>query len=848
MPPRPGQPDDPDAPVADFLREPARVVGDLVDRLPGWLPAHGLVAAGLLTVVAVAGLLGRVGWWRWTQARLGTGACLVTVAVPSSVDADGAAGLWANLTGLLRPTWRRLLLGQPHVCFEYAFDAHGLEVRIWVPGCVPTGMVTQAVEAAWPGARTHIRPATDVPPLGCTASETRQLAVGGRLRLARPEALPLRTDFPADPLRALLAAPGPLYDADRVVVQVLARPVTGRRAARHTTTHQKAGVRLPATVLAAVATALFDLLTTRSKPHPYLATSTRTGRPGQPAHQATLADQARDRAIVTKHTGPLYETTIRYATTASGQQHPDAVRSAAVGQRLRGRAHAIAAAFELFAGHNHYRRTRLSRVEQTINRRWLPRGDLLSVAELAALAHLPTDDHVAGLERAAARAVAPPPVVPSQGPRVKPLGDADAGPRRPVGIDIADARQHLHILGATGSGKSELMAGMILADAAAGRGLVAVDPKGDLIVDVLARLPTDAAERVVLFDAGAHTPSPCLNPLDGDGVDAARTVDNLVSVFSRVYADSWGPRTDDILRASLLTLTQQPPTEPVTLLDLPALLSQPVTRDRLTAGVQHDPVLAGFWTWYDRLTEAAQAAVVAPLMNKLRGFLLRPFIRQAIAAGPSTVNLADVLDAGGICLVRIPAGLLGPETANLFGSLIVAQTWQAATARVDRPGHRRPDAGLYLDEAHNFLNLPYALDDMLAQARGYRLSLTLAHQNLTQLPREIADGIAANARTKIYFTTGPDDAARLARHIHPHLSEHDLAHLGAFQVAVRPMVDNRATHAFTATTRQLPPPIPGRSRAIRATAASHHHRPPASETYAAAAQRWPSPVRDPRRR
>src|SRR5690606_1288050 len=187
----------------------------------------------------------------------------------------------------------------------------------------------------------------------------------------------------------------------------------------------------------------------------------------------------------------------------------------------------------------------------SMTQRRLRRGDLLSVPELAALAHLPTDEALPGLARAGAKAVPPPPNTSTEGPLIRPIGISDTGHARPVGLQVSDARHHLHVLGATGSGKSTILARMILADAEHGRGAVVIDPKGDLITDVLQRLPEHAADKVVLFDADSRGPVPCLNPLEG-AKEAA--VDNLVSVFSRVFSSAWGPRTEDILRAACLSL------------------------------------------------------------------------------------------------------------------------------------------------------------------------------------------------------------------------------------------------------------------------------------------------------
>jgi hypothetical protein len=300
-------------------------------------------------------------------------------------------------------------------------------------------------------------------------------------------------------------------------------------------------------------------------------------------------------------------------------------------------------------------------------------------------------------------------------------------------------------------------------------------------------------------------------------------VDNVTGIFRRIFAGFWGPRTDDIFRAACLTLlgSVPPGSGLVTLADIPPLLGDDAYRRRLTAGVR-DQVLKDFWGWYEEMSPASRAAAVGPLMNKLRAFLLRRFAKQAIAAGPSTFDMAGVLDRGGLCLARLPKGILGEETAQLVGSFIVARTWQAASRRARLPEAARADAGLYIDECQNFLNLPYPLEDMLAEARAYRLAVTMAHQNLAQLPPDLRQGISANARSQVVFSVSPEDARDLEYHTAPVLTAHDLSHLDAYQAAARLVANSAETPAFTFRTRPLPPPVPGRARLIRKAARAAH--------------------------
>jgi hypothetical protein len=791
------------SPVDRLIQDP---LGTLAH---GWhLAAHLLLThlaalAGSATPCVVLALTGRQIVRRWRHHRLTSGAQMVHIQAPPQVSEASAAVLWANLIGLLRPRFKRSLLGQPHLAFEYLWDGPRLHARLWVPGVIPAALVARAVEAAWPAARTTIT--TPTPSINAQAVTT-----GGVLRLAHPDHYPIATDHTDDPIRPLLGAATGIGENQCAIVQILARPITGRRLARaHRTAAHLRGATNPTP-----AGRLLDLLTpgpTRTPP-----------RAGTAAAHPERAGEIR--AILDKAAAPRFAVTIRYAA-ATTYTHDQAASRAWV----RGRAHALAAAFAVFSGRNHFTRHRLRHPARALADHRMGRGDLLAIPELAAIAHLPYDPAVPGLTRAGANSVPPPPSVATSGPGCKLLGDTDAGPGRPIALRVTDARQHLHVLGATGAGKSTLLAHLILADAHAGRAAVVIDPRGDLINDLLDRLPETAAPRVWLIDPDT-TPPPALGVLAGP--DANLASDNLVGIIHRVFADSWGPRTDDILRSAVLTLAQTPG---ATLADIPRLLTNAAYRTRATHRLT-DEILTGFWNWYSGLSPEARANAIGPVMNKLRHFLLRPFVRAVVGSPGPGLNMTRLLNTGGLLLVRVPKGTLGDDTARLLGSFVVAKVWEATTTRARQPEHRRHDAALVIDEAHSFLNLPHGIEEMLAEARAYRLSITLAHQNLAQFPATMRDAVAANARNKILFSVSPHDARDLAALTRPNLTDHDLANLAAYQAAARLITHNTETPAFTLTTRPLPDPTPGRADLCRT----------AARTNAAATHR-PPPLDDPRR-
>jgi hypothetical protein len=387
-----------------------------------------------------------------------------------------------------------------------------------------------------------------------------------------------------------------------------------------------------------------------------------------------------------------------------------------------------------------------------------------------------------------------------------------------IGLAPADARHHLHVPGPTGTGKTTLLLNLALSDARAGRGLAVFDPKGDLVRDLLDRLPPGVAGRLVLIDPDEKQAPAALNLFDlGD--DPETVADQLVGVMAKVWAQYWGPRTDDLARHAVLTLAHLPG---ATLADLPTLLADPAYRRRVMgqvrrrAGPVESAELAAFWAWYDELSPAQASVQAGPLLSKLRAVLSRRFAAQLFGVGASTFRLRDVLD-GGVLLVRLPP-TLGEDTVRLVGSLLLAALFNAASARADLPEVDRLDASLVLDECQTFLHLPVGVDNALATARALRLSLVLAHQHLGQLSASMAGAIDANARNKVFFSLPPKDARDLAHHVAPYFEPEDLMRRDAYGIVCRLVIDGRDGEPFSLNTRPAPPAWPGRAEALRAAA------------------------------
>jgi hypothetical protein len=436
------------------------------------------------------------------------------------------------------------------------------------------------------------------------------------------------------------------------------------------------------------------------------------------------------------------------------------------------------------------------RVERATVPRWrFPL--LLNVSELAALLPWPagpTGDLPVAM--VPARLLRPARAIPRRG-RV--IGEATfPGSERPLALSASDSLRHVWALGPTGSGKSTLLLNLIAQDIEAGRGVVVIEPKSDLIAAVLERIPASRIGDVVLLDPTDDQRPVGLNPLASAGRSPELVADQLLGLFHSLYAAHWGPRTQDILGAALLTLAR---TRDMTLAALPLLLTDPGFRRRIVGGVD-DPIgLGNFWASFEAWSEAERTAAIAPVMNKLRPFLLRPELRAVIGQPEPRFDVRQVFTERKLLLVNLAKGQVGPETAALLGSLVITQLWQATLGRSAIAPERRHPVFVYVDEFQDYLHLPLDFADALAQARGLGVGFVLAHQYLHQLEAGMRSAVLANAQSRVSFRLGIEDARLLAAG--STLAPEDFQGLGAFQCYTQ-LVANAAVQPWC-SARTLPP-------------------------------------------
>lgn len=372
-------------------------------------------------------------------------------------------------------------------------------------------------------------------------------------------------------------------------------------------------------------------------------------------------------------------------------------------------------------------------------------------------------------------------------------------PKR-LSISPKDSLEHCHLIGPTGSGKSTAMLHLILADITAGRSVLVLDPKADLITSILERIPEARAGDVVIIDPS--DPCPCgFNPLAFKEYGSPSLIaDAILSVLKEIFSDCWGIYTQDVLTAALLTLTD---TDNATLLWLLPLLTDEGFRRRITSKVKDRMALRPFWEQFEALRDTEKRQQISPVLNKLRQLTLRPGLRNILGQAKPKFSLTDLFYKRRIILIPLNRGQIGSESAKLLGSLIVGLTWTLALSRAGIPAEKRHIVEIYIDELQDYLSLPTDLSDALAQARGLGVGLTLAHQYRDQLPINIRSGVDANARNKIVFGLNSRDAKDMAA-MAPELTAEDFMSLPRYQIYTSFQSNGRNVGWVQGKT--LPPP------------------------------------------
>lgn len=370
-----------------------------------------------------------------------------------------------------------------------------------------------------------------------------------------------------------------------------------------------------------------------------------------------------------------------------------------------------------------------------------------------------------------------------------------------------DRLRHCYVIGQTGTGKTGLIKSMIFQDMQNGEGVAFIDPHGNDIQDVLAAVPSERYKDVIYFDP-AYTARPMgLNMLEYDeSRPELKTfvVDEVYNIFRKLYSDipeAFGPMFEQYYRnAAQLVVEDQ--ASGSTLLEIPRVMADHEFR-RLKLSRCKNPVITNFWTKIAEAAggEASLENIVPYISSKIDVFTANDIMRPIVAQQESAFNFREIMDSKKIFLANLSKGRLGDRNASLLGLILVSKFLQAAFSRVDSK-EKLPVFYLYIDEFQNFATP--SISTILSEARKYKLSLTVAHQFIAQLPEDIRDAVIGNVGTKIAFRIGTTDAEFLEKQFSPVFTRHDLENQEFRHASVNMLANGIPTRPFTIKTPDLP--------------------------------------------
>lgn len=368
------------------------------------------------------------------------------------------------------------------------------------------------------------------------------------------------------------------------------------------------------------------------------------------------------------------------------------------------------------------------------------------------------------------------------------------------GIKTKDRRRHFYVIGKTGTGKSTLIANMAINDLRQRRGFCIIDPHGDLCETVMDYVPSYRVNDVIYLDPSEKDYAFNLNPFEvKDEAQKELTISGIVAIFKKIFAESWGPRLEYILRNTLQSVIEVPD---ATLLMVPEVLSNPAARRKMVSYLS-DPILISFWNnEFEQMTDKLRIEAISPIQNKVGQFVSSTVIRNIIKNPKSTIDLQKIMDEGKIVLMNLSQGKLGEDNAALLGAMFITKFQLAAMNRVYLAEDERKDFYLYVDEFQNFATSSFI--KILSEARKYRLNLLLANQYIGQIPEEVRLAIFGNCGTMMTFLVGAGDSPYLAKEFAERFKEEDILALANYQAMTKMMIDGRTSSPFMCYTLPLP--------------------------------------------
>lgn len=375
--------------------------------------------------------------------------------------------------------------------------------------------------------------------------------------------------------------------------------------------------------------------------------------------------------------------------------------------------------------------------------------------------------------------------------------------KKEIRIKKEDRRRHMYVIGQTGTGKSSFLSNLIEQDILYKEGVGIIDPHGDLIEDILGKIPKERIDDVIIFDPASLKRAVGLNMLEYDpNFPEQKTfiINELISIFDKLYdlRQTGGPMFEQYTRNALMLLMDDP-SETYTLLEVPKVFTDDNFRKYLLSKCKNS-LVKDFWR-----EQAEKAGGETSLKNmgpyitsKFDSFIQNDFLRPILGQVKSTFNFREIIDGKKIFLANLSKGRIGEKNSSLLGLIITSKLAMAAFSRIDIEEEKRNDFYLYIDEFHSFAT--ESISTILSEARKYRLCLTVSHQFIGQLIPKIKESVFGNIGTIISFRIGVEDAEFIKKGFEPVFSIIDLINIDNFNFYIRPIINGQTAKPFNVKT------------------------------------------------
>jgi len=723
---------------------------------------------------------------------------LLQISVPRENEKSPLAAemMFAALHGTYRHPSEKLIKGalQEHISFEIVSFANKIRFFVWLPKDL-RDFVEGQIYAQYPDA--EINEVDDYTELGKLGLKDKTI-ISTELILNKPDIYPIKTfpNFEVDTLAGITATLSKLETkGEQAWIQILIRPVDETWQDK-ALSYVEAVRRGEAKGWGRIATSIFRGFGSLINALLYPETVGQPREEGPP--KLSPSQENALKAIEEKASKLGFETKIRIAYIADS---PSIALS-----RIRG----VVGAFKQYTTVlNGFKAGKVISSHQAWQqyhaRLFLEKGFILNIEELASIFHLPNVSvETPTISWTSSKKGEPPENLPIFGslPPEELTILAKTNFRHMVqkfGIKLDDRRRHIYVIGKTGVGKTTLLENMVISDIRTGKGVAVVDPHGDFIDRILDFIPTFRINDIIIINPEDRGYPVAFNPLEAVDPDYKGLVaSGLISIFQKIWAFTWGPRLEHILRNTILALLDYPGS---TMLGITRMLEDKKFRKKVVKRVT-DPVVKTFWTReFAEYNEKFKTEAIAPIQNKVGQFLSSPTIRNIVGQPKSTIDMRQAMDEGKIILIKLSQGAIGEDNSSLLGAMLITKIQLAAMSRVDIPEEQRKDFYLYVDEFQNFATESFA--KILSEARKYHLNLTIANQYIAQMPESVREAVFGNVGTLITFRVGAQDAPFLAKELAPVFDETDVVNLDKYNVYIKMSIDGVTSPAFSAQT--LPP-------------------------------------------